>query len=126
MLKQMVTECRVVFENVRFIQAVNIPKSNQLNLTFTIQKQSGLFEVAENDMPVVTGRIYQFSDDKEVGSYTHVDIKYDNLNAMPLTTKDVYKELKLRGYNYSGKDTFLHLSINLFHSHCAKPNTLNY
>lgn len=43
---KIIKECAVTFENVRFIRAVNIPKTEYVELVITIQKSTGRFEVS--------------------------------------------------------------------------------
>ncbi|XP_048482207.1 fatty acid synthase [Plutella xylostella] len=102
MMGELYTEVSVVFENVRFQRATNIPKDGNLEFIIMIQKGSGNFEIVESGASIVTGRIYA---KKNVGQ------DYRVLPAVPektgpnvkhLLTKDFYKELRLRGYQYSG------------------------
>lgn len=48
MLGELYTEVSVVFENVRFQRATNIPKDGNLEFIVMIQKGSGQFEVRKN------------------------------------------------------------------------------
>ncbi|CAH2052769.1 unnamed protein product, partial [Iphiclides podalirius] len=102
MMGELYTEVSVVFENVRFQRATNIPKEGNLEFIVMIQKGSGNFEIVESGASIVTGRIYA---KRNVGN------DYRVLPAMPeasgpsvkhMLTKDFYKELRLRGYQYSG------------------------
>ncbi|XP_045539247.1 fatty acid synthase-like [Papilio machaon] len=102
MMGELYTEVSVVFENVRFQRATNIPKEGNLEFIVMIQKGSGNFEIVESGASIVTGRIYA---KKNVGQ------EYRVLPAPPevtgpevrhMLTKDFYKELRLRGYQYSG------------------------
>ncbi|KAJ8712849.1 hypothetical protein PYW08_008153 [Mythimna loreyi] len=102
MMGELYTEVSVVFENVRFQRATNIPKEGNLEFIIMIQKGSGNFEIVESGASIVTGRIYA---KKNVGQ------DYRMLPNLPevtgpgikhMLTKDFYKELRLRGYQYSG------------------------
>ncbi|KAI8441932.1 hypothetical protein MSG28_005604 [Choristoneura fumiferana] len=102
MMGELFTEVSVVFENVRFQRATNIPKDGNLEFIIMIQKGSGNFEIVESGASVVTGRIYA---QKNVGQ------NFRKLQPVPeasgpsikhMLTKDFYKELRLRGYQYSG------------------------
>ncbi|CAG9791214.1 unnamed protein product [Diatraea saccharalis] len=102
MMGELYTEVSVVFENVRFQRATNIPKDGNLEFIVMIQKGSGNFEIVESGASIVTGRIYA---KKNVGldyrvlppvpEATGPDVKH-------MLTKDFYKELRLRGYQYNG------------------------
>nr|XP_049698956.1 fatty acid synthase [Helicoverpa armigera]XP_049698957.1 fatty acid synthase [Helicoverpa armigera] len=102
MMGELYTEVSVVFENVRFQRATNIPKEGNLEFIIMIQKGSGNFEIVESGASIVTGRIYA---KKNVGQDYRVipslpEVSGPNIKHM--LTKDFYKELRLRGYQYSG------------------------
>nr|UEN71129.1 fatty acid synthase 1 [Glyphodes pyloalis] len=102
MLGELYTEVSVVFENVRFQRATNIPKDGNLEFIIMIQKGSGNFEIVESGASIVTGRIYA---KKNVGQDYRVIPPMPEVtgpNIKHLLTKDFYKELRLRGYQYSG------------------------
>ncbi|XP_050353260.1 fatty acid synthase-like [Nymphalis io] len=96
------SEVSVVFENVRFQRATNVPKDGNLEFIVMIQKGSGYFEIVESGASIVTGRIYT---KKDVGQDFRVlpdEPESTGPNIKHLLTKDFYKELRLRGYQYSG------------------------
>lgn len=149
MMGELYTEVSVVFENVRFQRATNIPKEGNLEFIIMIQKGSGNFEVrnqknhvycchlnnsikekfistpiiltimsvrsascyrlheytilsqiVESGASIVTGRIYA---KKNVGQDYRVlpsPPEVSGPNIKHLLTKDFYKELRLRGYQY--------------------------
>ncbi|VVC88813.1 unnamed protein product [Leptidea sinapis] len=74
MMGELYTEVSVVFENVRFQRATNVPKEGNLEF-INIGKEYRVLKPA----PEATGP-----------------------NVKHLLTKDFYKELRLRGYQYSG------------------------
>lgn len=97
---ELYSEMPVVFENVRFQRATNIPKDGNVDFIVMVQKGSGTFEVVESGAPVVTGRLYVPTDiNKEM---INMPPHPDEPNDTDLYTKDIYKELRLRGYNYKG------------------------
>ncbi|KAG6446749.1 hypothetical protein O3G_MSEX004583 [Manduca sexta] len=102
MMGELYTEVSVVFENVRFQRATNIPKDGNLEFIIMIQKGSGNFEIVESGASIVTGRIYA---KKNVGQDYRVlpnPPEQTGPNVKHMLTKDFYKELRLRGYQYSG------------------------
>ncbi|KAL0867964.1 hypothetical protein ABMA27_008631 [Loxostege sticticalis] len=102
MMGELYTEVSVVFENVRFQRATNIPKDGNLEFIIMIQKGSGNFEIVESGASIVTGRIYA---KKNVGQDYRVIPplpESSGPNIKHLLTKDFYKELRLRGYQYGG------------------------
>ncbi|CAH1176264.1 unnamed protein product [Phaedon cochleariae] len=85
------------FKNCRFIRATTInPTDDEVTLKVSILS-SGYFEIMERDALVVTGEIYVTKDDPEESNAIYpVHHTYQN-------SKDIYKELRLRGYHYSGE-----------------------
>ncbi|XP_026498403.2 fatty acid synthase-like isoform X1 [Vanessa tameamea] len=102
MMEEMAIEVSVVLENVRFQRATHIPKQGSLEFIVMIHKGSGQFEIVESGAPIVTGRIYA---QENVGRDYRVlpaEPESKGPNDKHLLTKDFYKELRLRGYQYSG------------------------
>lgn len=97
---QSYSEIPVVFEDVRFQRIINIPKNGVIEFIVMIQKRSGIFEVVENGAPVVTGCLFISTDVEKdmIDMPPHLDEPSDT----DLYNKDIYKELRLRGYNYTG------------------------
>ncbi|XP_017769936.1 PREDICTED: fatty acid synthase-like [Nicrophorus vespilloides] len=93
---------KICFEKVKFHRATTFSKDGIINLYLVIHV-SGHFEVSENNTTVVTGRIFDVD---------NTDIAYEGKPNDPnlplLKQKDIYKELKLRGYNYKGHFKALH------------------
>lgn len=89
----------VVFENVRFQRATIMPKEGTVKFSIIIFKGTGDFEICENNAVVVSGNI-RVSEDIEKDQLKLPPLPFTNEKALPLNTKDVYKELRLRGYEY--------------------------
>ncbi|XP_046739717.1 fatty acid synthase-like [Diprion similis] len=93
-------ETPVVFEDVQFHRATTIPKKGSVDLEFTIHKGSGRFEIIEGGTSVVTGLV------RTVLNAARERIRSELLpeknEKLVLTSKDIYKELRLRGYQYTG------------------------
>lgn len=67
-----------------------------------VQKGSGNFEIVEGGAAIVTGKIYVPDNiNKEMVNLDPPDDEIDP-SQLPMTSKDFYKELRLRGYNYKG------------------------
>ncbi len=64
-----------------------------------MHKSNGYFEVTERDTTVVTGNIYKMESSEEEFSKDDKDVDSSEL---PLNSKDIYKEYRLRGYGYEG------------------------
>ncbi|CAH1160281.1 unnamed protein product [Phaedon cochleariae] len=91
----------VVFENCKFLRATSVPPKGFISYGVSINRCSGRFEVSEGDYPVVTGRIYAL--DENINSTSVFGEARDiDESVLEMKTKDIYKELRLRGYNYKG------------------------
>ncbi|XP_039304084.1 fatty acid synthase [Solenopsis invicta] len=89
----------IIFQDISFIRATHLLKDKSTNLTITIQKD-GKFEITEGESVVVTGTVNEtLNPEKEM---TSTDILSDNNKEEHMTARDIYKKLKLRGYQYSG------------------------
>ncbi|XP_044734384.1 fatty acid synthase-like [Chrysoperla carnea] len=94
----------VEFEDVKFLRATNIPKKNTLTFSMMIQKGTGNFEILESDSVVVTGRLKRLPhNSKELLKLPEVKPIVNDTDKLPLNSRDIYKELRLRGYNYQNE-----------------------
>lgn len=92
----------VIIENVQFHRATIMPKEGTVRFLINIFEASGEFELCESGSVAVSGRIYVPEDvSKEVLHLTKPTPQITK-DLLPLTTSDVYKELRLRGYDYDG------------------------
>lgn len=99
----MTTDTKVVFENCKFLRACSIPlDTHKLELTIMIQRGSGNYEIIEGDSPVASGRVNFCENILEEQIDLSGNYGESLPNELPLKTKDIYKELRLRGYNYRG------------------------
>lgn len=88
----------VEFEDVKFVRATALSKSQDIELTVMIQPGTGRFEITEGSSALVTGFI-KIVDNVKLSSIEQTP----SVSEYPvLSTKDFYKELRLRGYHYSG------------------------
>lgn len=93
----------VCFEDIKFIRATNVPKDADLVMTIMIQRGTGQFEICESGEAVVTGRITCL--ENSTNEFLALEpLKFSaGEDILPLTTRDIYKELRLRGYNYQNE-----------------------
>ncbi|XP_065209085.1 fatty acid synthase-like [Planococcus citri] len=100
------TKIPVIFENVRFERATNVPEKDVLKFHVTIQISSKSFEVSESGAAVASGtiRILENTDKKlENTALTNDKVMLSDSGCINfLSTSDFYKELRLRGYQYRG------------------------
>ncbi|KAL0119902.1 hypothetical protein PUN28_007965 [Cardiocondyla obscurior] len=97
--KKEYTEMPIIFEDINFIRATVLTQQNKIELTFSIQKGSNRFEIIEGHTTIVTGRIRIPTSDENKRISAN-STKYADDGEM--NNKDIYKELRLRGYQYSG------------------------
>lgn len=74
-----------------------------VTLSVSIMPATGKFEICENDAQVVSGTIFspegQFLDRDQYSAVKNILNKTESLE-FQLTKEEVYKELRLRGYDY--------------------------
>lgn len=122
MMRQTIhTVLSVVFEDVKFFSILTIPKDGQVELTAMIQKGdkffieifdtmetmeqycifsgTGMFEILQGDTLVVTGYVRSTAQPAEEKLNSCLS---PNDEKELMTSEDVYKELRLRGYGYDG------------------------
>ncbi|ESO84944.1 hypothetical protein LOTGIDRAFT_235996 [Lottia gigantea] len=90
----------VKFENVNIHRATILPKTGTVKLDVSIMKASGDFEICENGNLSVSGNI-QVVDNTD-SEYFEPDASLDDQvkEGIDLSKADIYKELRLRGYDY--------------------------
>lgn len=98
---QWVKDTSIVFENVKFVRATHIPKQGELELILMIQQNTGKFEIIEGGNAVVTGTARIASDLTKEKIPCHFIQENCEDEEEVMTIKDIYKELKLRGYQYT-------------------------
>ncbi|XP_075559836.1 fatty acid synthase-like [Dermacentor variabilis] len=91
----------VVFEDVTLHRATILPKSGSVKFLVNIMRATGVFEVCEAGTVAASGHIRMADDGEKLlnreppGTPTET-VAYD------LDAEDIYKELRLRGYEYYG------------------------
>nr|XP_012219068.1 PREDICTED: LOW QUALITY PROTEIN: fatty acid synthase-like [Linepithema humile] len=101
MMGKMHKSIPIVFQDIKFIRATQLSNESSVILIITIQKESGKFEVTEGDSVVVTGVVRTVSNaEREMTPNALLSVDTDEEEHM--TFRDIYKELRLRGYQYSG------------------------
>lgn len=103
-LDQNMEQMPVAFEDVTLHQATILPKTGTVSLEVRLLEASHTFEVSQNGNLVVSGTVYLWEDpdprlfDSQDGQDA-VD-PADPSATFRLSQGDVYKELRLRGYDY--------------------------
>lgn len=91
-------DVNVEFEDIRFLRATSLAPGQTIEFTITIHIGTGRFEITEGATAVVTGFITEVPN----------PLPLTNLGSLPnsdfpiMKERDFYKELRLRGYHYSG------------------------
>ncbi|GAB0091808.1 Fatty acid synthase [Sergentomyia squamirostris] len=90
----------VIFEDVVFHRATILPSEGSVKLGINFFDGSSRFEICEGGSLAVSGKL-RMSDDID-NEELPLDPLPEYKNNLPLNTNDVYKELRLRGYDYGG------------------------
>ncbi|CAD7085952.1 unnamed protein product [Hermetia illucens] len=90
----------VVLENVVFHRATILNKDNAVKFGINFFDGTGNFEICEGGSLAVSGKI-TIPDHVEKEELPLNPLEKDK-SGLPLSKNDVYKELRLRGYDYSG------------------------
>ncbi|KAG4065875.1 hypothetical protein HA402_012553 [Bradysia odoriphaga] len=88
----------LLFENVKFLSTTELKPNIDIKLSVSLQPTNGKFEVYEGTTPVASGFIKCAS---ATSSIRHVPTHALHKDMSILTSSDVYKEFRLRGYNYA-------------------------
>jgi len=88
----------IVFDNVEFIRKTIIPKEGELKFVLSVLA-SGEFELKESNEIVASGQI-RASNTVEKELLNLFPSKTKSGKFLPLKSADIYKELRLKGYDY--------------------------
>ncbi|XP_030757326.1 fatty acid synthase [Sitophilus oryzae] len=92
----------VLLENLQFHRATIMPKEGSVKFLINIFDGTGDFELCEGGSVAVTGKISVPEDiTKETLNLSKPSVKQEQ-DVLPLNSGDIYKELRLRGYDYDG------------------------
>ncbi|XP_071318722.1 fatty acid synthase [Trachinotus anak] len=97
----------VTFEDVTIHRATILPKAGSVQLEVRLMPATNRFEVSENGNLAVSGKVSLLEDaalDSFRSQISQRAANNDSDPKMKLTAHDIYKELRLRGYDY--KKTF--------------------
>lgn len=91
-------DMNIEFEDIRFLRATAMSKGQGIELNIMVHTGTGQFEITENSTAVVTGKIVEIP--KMAPFATLPPLPPSEFPHMK--ERDFYKELRLRGYHYSG------------------------
>ncbi|KAK7919517.1 hypothetical protein WMY93_010801 [Mugilogobius chulae] len=92
----------VIFEDVAIHRATILPRTGSVQLEVRLMSGTHMFEVSENGNLTVSGKV-RLQEDTVVHSLDHYIMTADDIETDPkmkLKAPDIYKELRLRGYDY--------------------------
>ncbi|VTJ57756.1 Hypothetical predicted protein [Marmota monax] len=91
----------VVFEDVTLHQATILPRTGTVPLEVQLLEASRAFEISQNGSLIVSGKVYQWEDpDPKLFEHPEDLGPAEALPTSCLTQADIYKDLRLRGYDY--------------------------
>ncbi|XP_003739693.1 fatty acid synthase [Galendromus occidentalis] len=91
----------IVFENLNFHRAVILHETEGAELRLDLMGTSGGFEISEGNAVVASGRVYSPENAEKILNSAIPAITDDT--EFELGLDDIYKEFRLRGYEYEGK-----------------------
>jgi fatty acid synthase len=107
----------VLFENVTLHRATILSKTNSAKFVVRLMETSGDFSVSEGGAVIVSGKIFAQTEESPLKLQSLLDKSSvgDRMyeEDIVLSQKDIYKELRVRGYDYGPNFQGLHqLSLN--------------
>ena len=90
----------VEFENVTLHRATILSKQTPTKFVVRLMESSGQFSVSEGGTIAATGRISIAEESSLSLQHLLTDGSVPNENSLKLQPKDIYKELRIRGYDY--------------------------
>ncbi|KAH1002410.1 hypothetical protein HUJ04_008498 [Dendroctonus ponderosae] len=92
----------VLLEDVQFHRATILPKEGSVKFLINIFEGTGEFELCEGGSVAVTGKISVPEDPFKEALDLPKPSPQTEQDVLPLSLPDIYKELRLRGYDYGG------------------------
>lgn len=89
----------IEFENVRFLRATSLEARVSVRFSVVIHAGSGDFEISEHKTAVMSGNVKIIQNGIPIKDLSQIITSNDTT---VMDSKDFYKELRLRGYNYAG------------------------
>ncbi|KAF7488070.1 Fatty acid synthase [Sarcoptes scabiei] len=100
----------VRFENVRFLRPTLVSESSDIKFTIRLLQGNGEFIVFESNNVVCTGRAFVMENEDGLEIQDSIDVaveedrkQRDSSEFDYLVTREIYKELRIRGYDYGPK-----------------------
>lgn len=90
----------IEFENVKFLRATSLEPGVSVRFSIVIHAGSGDFEISEHTTAVMSGNVKVVQNGVPVKDLSQ--LMASSKETAVMDSKDFYKELRLRGYNYAG------------------------
>ncbi|XP_049271381.1 fatty acid synthase-like [Rhipicephalus sanguineus] len=94
-------ELSVVLEDLEFHRVVILPKTGSVRFLVNVMRASGEFEISEGGMVVASGTIRPGEENETILDQEPLSSPTETLT-YEVDAEDIYKELRLRGYEYDG------------------------
>lgn len=89
----------VELSDVKILRATALKKDTIVELSVSVRPGTGYFEISEGTAVISTGFIHEIEDPVDID--IDDDANSNSIGEIVLSSEDFYKELRLRGYNYS-------------------------
>jgi len=95
-------DCPVTIENFRLHRQTTLEKKDPVQIAVTILEGSGKFEICERGLVVASGRVAILKARASLWPNIPSPDSHRQNSKEFLTSSEVYKEFRLRGYDYTG------------------------
>ncbi|GAB6031067.1 hypothetical protein CHUAL_007878 [Chamberlinius hualienensis] len=92
------SEMSVVFEDVVFKRATILSTTETTKFVCGLMNGEGRFEISESGSTVATGRIYELENSRDKSQ--KINLSNNSHHKLKMTSKDIYKEFRLKGYQF--------------------------
>ena len=114
LLNKPIDEVPVQFSEIKFQRMTIMSSQKEIDFLVRMNEDTGHFEIKEKDMVVVTGTIKRLDHDGITD--LHPDMKCFEPERDPtqlfMTTRDIYKEYRVRGYDYQPYFNGIHSALS--------------
>ncbi|XP_075746848.1 fatty acid synthase-like isoform X2 [Rhipicephalus microplus] len=100
-------EIPVILEDLKFHRVVILPKTGTMRYLVNIMRASGEFEISEGGTRVASGNIRMAEENEKNLGLGSLTSSTETLN-YELDAEDIYKDLRLRGFEYHGAFVGIH------------------
>lgn len=88
----------LLFENIKFLPMTELKLNTEVKISISIELANGKFKVCEGTKVIASGSVKCIKDSNPMRD---VQTFYNKKDLPILNSRDVYKEFRLRGYNFA-------------------------